>query len=297
MAEFVSKGLQGHFSRVAGPRKMTSQCGSSWVLQHSKSPCLVPKPRFIAAMLLKSLILLLCLIVDAIQAWSPLPSASCSHRSTRLFQTIIDQSEVAAKVASTERGRKVSPEKREELEAYFREIESLCKFPAPARSPFVQGNWLVEYTDASAPSNGQLGPFAGVAYQAVDLESGRYANILKVPPNDWLTATLEATWEEWDGIVIQDDSDNSVKSTTAGGVSESPDRNEDYGATSWVVTFESLTIKVFGFPVLSQKFKNTKRVWRTTYVDENTRIVRAGRTGEKKDEMLFYMTRTVEDNT
>lgn len=261
------------------------------VAQHGSTPAMVDK----------SLILLLCLIVVSIQAWSPLPSASYQHRSIRLFQTIIDQSEVAAKVASTDRGRKVSPQKREELEAYFREIESLCKFPAPARSPFVQGSWLVEYTDASAPSNGQLGPFAGVAYQAVDLESGRYANILKVPPNDWLTATLEATWKEWDGVIIQDDSENSKQGTTVGSASETsdwtPDQNEDYGATSWVVTFESLTIKIFGFPVLSQKFKNTKRVWRTTYVDENTRIVRAGRTGEKKDEMLFYMTRNVEENT
>ena len=240
-----------------------------------------------------SLLVVLCLVVVAIQAWSP--SASHRRRSTVpvLSLALIDQAEVAAKVASTDRGRKVSSEEREELETYFRELESRCTLPAPARSPFVQGSWSVEYTDASAPSNGQLGPFAGFAYQVVDLESGRYANVLKVPPNDWLTATLEATWKEWDGVLIQDDSNHSNELT----VSETPDRNQDYGATSWVVTFESLTIKIFGFPVLSQKFKNTKRVWRTTYVDENTRIVRAGRTGEKTDEMLFYMTRNTEEKT
>jgi hypothetical protein len=84
---------------------------------------------------------------------------------------------------------------------------------------------------------------------------------------------------------IRDDTDKACA------MQPSLDPNQDYGATSWVVTFESITIKLFGVPIVSQKFKNTKRVWRTTYVDENTRIVRAGRTGQPKDEMFFYMTR------
>jgi PAP_fibrillin len=228
--------------------------------------------------------LVLSFLLNPIQGWVVL-SSQPSRSTARLHQTAIDQAEVAAMVASTDRGRKVSASQREDLEAYFQELEARCTLPAPARSPFVEGSWCVEYTDASAPSNGQLGPFAGFAYQEVDLESGRYANILKVPPNDWLTATLEATWKEWDGVLILDDSDKALNTQP------SLDPNQDYGATSWLVTFESLTIKLFGVSILSQKFKNTKRVWRTTYVDENTRMVRAGRTGEKKDEMFFYMTR------
>lgn len=220
------------------------------------------------------------LLVALTQAWVPCPSP---RRSTSLFLAI-DQAEVAARVASTDRGRKVSDSQRSELESYFQQLEGQCTLPEPARSPLVEGSWTVEYTDAPPPSNGQLGPFAGFAYQEVNLETGRYANILKVPPNDWLSATLEATWKEWDGVLIEDD-------TVDSGTAMPPNEDEDYGATSWVVTFESLTIKLFGFPLINQKFENTKRVWRTTYVDDNTRIVRAGRTGEKKDEMFFYMTR------
>jgi hypothetical protein len=235
-------------------------------------------------MVLKTCIL--AILLTPIQGLVVLPSQQ-SRMETRLHlhHACIDHVEVAARVASTDRGRSVSPTQREELEAYFRELEARCALPAPARSPLVAGTWCVEYTDASAPSNGQLGPFKGFAYQEVDLESGRYANILKVPPNDWLTATLEATWKEWDGVLIRDDTDKACA------MQPSLDPNQDYGATSWVVTFESITIKLFGVPIVSQKFKNTKRVWRTTYVDENTRIVRAGRTGQPKDEMFFYMTR------
>ena len=66
----------------------------------------------------------------------------------------------------------------------------------------------------------------------------------------------------------------------------------DYGATCWVVTFETLEIQLFGITLLQQKFDdNVKRVWRTTYIDDDTRIVRAGRTGKREDEMVFYMTR------
>ena len=64
------------------------------------------------------------------------------------------------------------------------------------------------------------------------------------------------------------------------------------GGSCWKVTFQSLTIRLFGrIPLFTQKFQNTERIWRTTYCDDDTRIVRAGRTGRQDDEMLFYMTR------
>lgn len=65
----------------------------------------------------------------------------------------------------------------------------------------------------------------------------------------------------------------------------------DYGASNWLVTFQSLSIKVLGVQLFEKRFDATQRVWRTTYVDEETRIVRAGRTGRKEDELVFYMTR------
>jgi hypothetical protein len=267
------------------------------------------------------------LVQQHAEAWTIVPSsqllATGRVEQTRLFMvqsTTINQKEVAARIVDADRGRSTSPSEQEDLETYFSQLEEKCSsLKAPARSPFVQGSWVVEYTTAPAPSNGQLGPFRGIAYQEVDLESGRYANILRVPPNDWLSATLEASWVEWDGELIEDDdsegknkwtgtttidddetkaqepkSNPSFMDALSGMFPASPgttSKSEDYGATCWVVTFETITIRLFGIPLINQNFNNVKRVWRTTYVDENTRIVRAGRTGKQDDEMLFYMTR------
>jgi hypothetical protein len=280
--------------------------------------------------LLLSLLLLLLLLEQHAEAWTtPPPSRRLTTSSsrhvaverTRLFMATINQEEVAARIIDTDRGRSTSPSEQDDLELYFAQLEETyaTTLQAPARSPFVQGSWVVEYTTAPPPSNGQLGPFRGIAYQEVDLESGRYANILRV--DDWLTATLEATWVEWDGVLIEDTDSAGSKKWTGKGTSDDDDetvaetseqksnpsfmdalsgvfasspattKSEDYGATCWVVTFETITIRVFGIPLINQKFNNVKRVWRTTYVDENTRIVRAGRTGKQDDEMLFYMTR------
>lgn len=69
----------------------------------------------------------------------------------------------------------------------------------------------------------------------------------------------------------------------------------DYGATSWLVGFKTITIRLFGIPIFNQKFpKDTARVWKMTYLDDDTRIVRAGRTGNTNDDVVFYMVR---DNT
>lgn len=276
-----------------------------------------------------TLIALLVTTFSSSHAWV-LPTGAGAARSFDLLaaasSTAIDEL-----ISGTDRGRGLSKDKKKQelVEAELERIERTCTDPQPARSGFVQGSWVVEYTDASAPSNGQLGPFSGIAYQEVDLDTGRYANILRVPPNDWLTATLEATWNEWDGVLLLEDDGKSgdssatepeqedqatavtIKETEKGkqsifdGVLDffapknndnaSPSNKEDFGATCWVVTFESITIRLFNFPLITKKFDNVKRIWRTTYVDENTRIVRAGRTGKKDDEMVFYMTRNNEE--
>jgi len=48
----------------------------------------------------------------------------------------------------------------------------------------------------------------------------------------------------------------------------------DYGADSWKVDFKTLTIKVFGFQLFQQEFKEgTSRVWKMSYLDDDgTRI-------------------------
>lgn len=181
-------------------------------------------------------------------------------------------------IAGTDRGRSTSPQQQIEIEDALQQLESTCTLEAPANSPLVEGEWIVEYTDASAPSNGQLGPFSGIARQVVSLDNGTYRNLLSVPPNDWLTACLDATWQKWDGQYLDDQS-------------PSRDATPNIGGSCWLVTFETLTIKLFGIPIVTNNFDNVQRVWRTTYVDDTTRVVKAGRTGRQDDEMTFYMTR------
>ena len=181
-------------------------------------------------------------------------------------------------MSGTDRGRTTSPKQQQELETKLQQLEATCTLKAPANSPLVEGSWIVDYTTAPPPSNGQLGPFRGVARQVVSLKDGTYRNLLSVPPNDWLTASLDATWEEWDGKYL--DEESPTKDTTP-----------HVGGSCWKVTFDSLTIRLFGIPLFTNKFDNVQRIWRTTYVDDQTRIVRAGKTGRQDDEMTFYMTR------
>jgi len=191
----------------------------------------------------------------------------------------------------------------------------------------MAGRWKVLYTTAPPPSNGQLGPFVGVAKQEIDLETNSYKNILEVGDNSWLSAVLQATWAEWNGELLQEKNAKGNKEWKSGVVEVDDDDVEnnyaianngtspfesllsaifgeekkkkdergsvvDYGATSWKVDFKSITINFFGIPLLKNTFPDdTARVWKMTYLDDDTRIVRAGRTGKAEDDVVFYMVR------
>ena len=127
------------------------------------------------------------------------------------------------------------------------------------------------YTDAPPPSNGQLGPFSafkGVAKQVIDLQKGTYKNELYVggrgtdeDENAWLSAVLEATWKEWDGVYLDrgdhgdhdgndDTSINTRTRTRTAAV-------VDHGATTWRVDFVSLTLSIFQVPIFTQNYFNS----------------------------------------
>ena len=105
------------------------------------------------------------------------------------------------------------PHNKTTLNTHVQQLESLCTLEAPANSPLVDGSWIVDYTTAPPPSNGQLGPFVGIARQVVSLQDGTYRNLLSVPPHDWLTASLDATWQEWDGVYLDNNKDSLRQST------------------------------------------------------------------------------------
>jgi hypothetical protein len=187
--------------------------------------------------------------------------------------------------SDTDRGRSASKSQRDEIHGSISKLESMCQLSEPARDERMNGPWVVLYTDAPPPSNGQLLIWKGIAKQVIDLQCGRYTNELYVggkgPDEDqdaWLKAVLDARWEEWDGIYMDNSGD-----TAPGG---------DYGASTWKVTFETLKISLFNIPMFTQQFKEgTARTWKMTYLDDNTRIVRAGKTGREDDDLLFYMRR------
>ena len=215
-------------------------------------------------------------------------------------------------ISNTDKGRSASEQQRSQITSYLSHLESLCPLMEPARSPLMDGPWIVLYTDAPPPSNGQLGPLKGVAKQVIDLQKGTYKNELYVggtgtdeDQNAWLSAVLEATWKEWDGVYLDNDgerenggenendgeaSDTSSNANTAS--SSTPPAIIDHGATTWRVDFVSLTLSIFQLPIFTQNFqKGTARTWKMTYLDEDTRIVRAGKTGRGEDDWIFYMRR------
>ena len=139
-----------------------------------------------------------------------------------------------------------------------------------------------------------LGPFQGTASQVISSQddgddtiiisnNNGYQNLLNVAPMDWLTATLDGVWEDWDGVLL---------STTLDPQTQSTKTKLDWGANHWKVTFLQLQIKLFGLPLFTKKFdETTSRVWRTTYLQDDVRIVRAGKTGRLEDEVVFYTKR------
>lgn len=186
----------------------------------------------------------------------------------------------------------------EVLEPYLKAVESRNTYKEPNREANYKGTWHVWYSNAPPPSNGQLGPFQGSAEQAIAIQGDSYKNVLRLPPNSsddaWLTVVLDGIWEDWDGQEIQENGVENAAAATAAADTGSKSRNDpDWGAKFWKVTFLRLNFILFGKQLLSKDFPaGVARVWRTTYLDDETRIVRAGRTGRVEDESIFYMKRT-----
>ena len=175
----------------------------------------------------------------------------------------------------------------EELESYNECVESLT-LDEPVRPSRKCGSWTVAYP----PSNGQLGPFHGVSRRVIDIDKKTYKNILVVPPNDWLKATLEARLEEWDEMLNKEEKCDFTKNQV-----EAATPAIGYTPTCWRLTFEKLTISVLGNPIFTRQFDTgIKRILRTTYIDQDTHIVRVGSNEFSEDGVPFYMTRTKIDS-
>jgi len=174
--------------------------------------------------------------------------------------------------ATTKIGFVATDEDRIMIDDLTRQVEALNTTPNPSQSKLAAGTWRVRYSTAPSPSNGQLGPFFGTVLQSVDLESGIYANELLIgKETPWLSATLLADWDD-----LMDGS-------------------------NWNVSFRTITLSLFGRELFTKEFdEGACRIWTTTFIDDDMRIVRAGPTksGAKRmgksanpaDYSLFVMT-------
>ena len=133
----------------------------------------------------------------------------------------------------------------------------------------------------------------------INLQDGTYKNELYIggsgddeDENAWLSAVLVASWKEWDGVYLDSDSDSDEGSSSKEEEASNNTNVIDYGANTWRVDFISLTLSLFQIPLFTQNFKaGTARTWKMTYLDDETRIVRAGKTGRDDDDWVFYMRR------
>mmetsp|Transcript_20560 Transcript_20560/g.55388 ORF Transcript_20560/g.55388 Transcript_20560/m.55388 type:complete len:211 (+) Transcript_20560:226-858(+) len=123
-----------------------------------------------------------------------------------------------------------------------------------ASTPIINGEWELVYTSTKGGSAGKLGPVVGRVEQHFDLDAGEYVNWVKVGPGDagLVTGKLRATWE-----AVEDD--------------------------LWEVTFQSISFKALGLPIVTDKPLSAKGVWRLAYIDDDFRVLYAAGTSYKPD--------------
>ena len=172
--------------------------------------------------------------------------------------------------AETNGGSTSTPQQKAEMEVLAEMLERQNPCPAPTATPSVlDGEWDQIYTDNPAGitfGNGRLmrrkllGPFTGRVTQLIDTsaESAHYRQRIQT----------------WAGLL----------------------RGElrvDVSATSpstWAVRFDRFTLKVLRVPVRwrSAAYEGT---WTHTYVDADTRIMRAQRAGGEGAGFMFILRR------
>ena len=207
-------------------------------------------------------------------------SSSSSSPADAVKQNILDTLSPFVR-ADGQSALDVPEDVRRGLSGLCRSLESANPNPEPAttQAQAQEGTWRVRFSDAPPPSNGQLGPFAGEAFQIIDVEKQCYENLLSLGGGA-VEVSLLADWKV-------------------------------NGPAEWRVAFRSIQFRALGFRFPRIRFpEGTERTWCLTYVDDDTRVVRAGvdggnsvsrnlgliggGEGEAKDAYLFYMTKEKE---
>ena len=171
-------------------------------------------------------------------------------------------------------GIDAQPSTRVEINSIIASLEKLNPTTTPALSEKMNGFWRMDYTDFSPPatSSGKLGPFIGEVYQDLygsnqTSTAGIIKNILRIkfPP---IIGALVAKQR-----IVADD--------------------------TWSIEFDRLSNKVAGLiqlPIVAFPPGSQLRLWQITYLDDDLRIMRAGRLPLRRDESFIFIFRRLPDS-
>lgn len=172
-------------------------------------------------------------------------------------------------------GINVAASVRSEISIIVEELEGRNPTERPALSDRMNGFWRMHYTDFSPPatSSGKLGPFIGEVYQDLyptnqTSNSGVIKNILRItfPP---IVGALVAKQR-----IVADD--------------------------TWSIEFQRLSNKIADFiqlPIGTSFPPGSQiRLWQITYLDDDLRIMRAGRLPLRPDESFIFIFRRLSDS-
>jgi hypothetical protein len=156
-----------------------------------------------------------------------------------------------------------SNEKRMEINELVQLLEAINPTRNPSGSDLMEGFWRMVYTDFDppGPSAGKLGPFIGDVFQKLEPKKGLIRNILRVElPFFRISGGLVARQS------IQD-------------------------SQTWRIEFLYVENSVLSFKT-KKEFppKEQIRLWKITYLDDDLRILRAGRE-DSEESFLFICTR------
>lgn len=169
------------------------------------------------------------------------------------------KSRIIMESMGTDNGINASPEQKEVIENLVAQLIPLNKVNDIAASKLMNGTWETVYTTNREFSAGKAGPFIGEVQQYVYQDLTLYENHLSLA-NDLVHATLRGTWEPISG-------------------------------NTWKIIFKDVSLKLFGFKVLSKPFENAIGIWRTVYLDDTMRIFFAKNANKEEAEENLYVLR------
>lgn len=169
------------------------------------------------------------------------------------------KSNIINQAKGTSNGIKASSNQKQIISDNVKLLEKQNKITKISSSPKLNGTWQLLYTTNEGSSAGKVGPFIGNVFQIIDQPQKTYVNKVTIL-NNIFDATLSANWKELKPQL-------------------------------WQVQFLDLKFKLFGTKLSESKFNDVTGIWRTTYLDDNMRILYAIGGKNTKIENIYILTK------